>query len=97
MMLSRDKHLFAEDTPHGNPFYKCQPRLRDSHNNMALTGLLARIGEPGVNLVFGNDHAPHPIWRKLGFLSKDEFLAENYMRHESYKQTMNAALFQKAP
>ncbi len=67
MMLNRENHLFHPDTPHGNPLYKCQPRLRSYHNNLSLTYLVSRIGEPWVNVLFSNDHAPHPLYKKLWF------------------------------
>ncbi|MBP7841408.1 hypothetical protein KA037_01860 [Patescibacteria group bacterium] len=67
MLLNRENHLYHPDTPYGNPLYKCQPRLRAIHNNLSLASLIARVDEPGVNIVFGNDHAPHPLYKKLGF------------------------------
>lgn len=72
MLLNRENHLYHPDTPYGNPLYKCQPRLRAIHNNLSLASLIARVDEPGVNIVFGNDHAPHPLYKKLGFWSKSD-------------------------
>lgn len=86
MLLNTDNHLKQHDTPYGNPLYKCQPRLRSYHNNLSLTSLIARIGEPWVNVLFSNDHAPHPLYKKLGFdtevdmldFLETEFLSNNF-------------------
>lgn len=81
MMLNRENHLYHPDTPNGNPLYKCQPRLRAEHNNLFLASLIARIGEPWVNVLFSNDHAPHPLYRKLWFDTEDmmfDYLQEEF-------------------
>lgn len=110
MLLSRDKHLFNPNTPHGNPFYKCQPRLRDSHNNMDLAALISRIDEEGVNILFATDHAPHPTYKKMGFVTQESFddrLLESFGTtnfaditkdgFDSIKDHFTPELFAKAP
>ncbi len=84
MTLNRENHLFHPDTPYGNPLYKCQPRLRSYHNNLSLTSLIARIGEPWVNVLFSNDHAPHPLYKKLWFDSKEMMM--EYL-HKEFQST----------